>query len=92
MTMQTIQNQIPQKLSGKMTKQSLEISKSSSLSDPKRYGDIPLWLLWDLAITCKQLDLKENYQKVLIETQMKLETQHKADLVEQRKQSNCISR
>ncbi len=61
-----------------------EISQSSSLSDPKRNGDIPLWLLWDLAITCKQLDLKENYQKVLVEIQMNLETQHKADLAEQR--------
>ncbi|APA51644.1 hypothetical protein AT922_00490 [Campylobacter jejuni] len=85
MTMQIIQDQIPQELSGRMTKQSLErLANHLHLATQNEMGDIPLWLLWDLAITCKQLDLKENYQKVLVEIQMNLETQHKADLAEQR--------
>ncbi|HDZ4981203.1 TPA: hypothetical protein RTG12_001938 [Campylobacter jejuni] len=85
MTMQIIQEQIPQELSGRMTKQSLErLANHLHLATQNEMGDIPLWLLWDLAITCKQLDLKENYQKVLVEIQMNLETQHKADLAEQR--------
>ncbi|EJM0790427.1 hypothetical protein OMM78_001296 [Campylobacter coli] len=83
--MQIIQDQIPQELSGRMTKQSLErLANHLHLATQNEMGDIPLWLLWDLAITCKQLDLKENYQKVLVEIQMNLETQHKADLAEQR--------
>ncbi|MBX2398519.1 hypothetical protein I9A72_07495, partial [Campylobacter jejuni] len=62
-----------------------EISQSSSLSDPERNGGYStMATLGHLAITCKQLDLKENYQKVLVEIQMNLETQHKADLAEQR--------
>lgn len=85
MTMQIIQDQIPQELSGRMTKQSLErLANHLHIATQNEMGDIPLWLLWDLAITCKQLDLKENYQKVLVEIQMNLETQHKADLAEQR--------
>lgn len=85
MTMQIIQDQIPQELSGRMTKQSLErLANHLHLATQNEMGDIPLWLLWDLAITCKQLDSQENYQKVLVEIQMNLETQHKADLAEQR--------
>ncbi|HDX3452576.1 TPA: hypothetical protein ROD35_001574 [Campylobacter coli] len=85
MTMQIIQDQIPQELSGRMTKQSLErLANHLHIATQNEMGDIPLWLLWDLAITCKRLDLKENYQKILREIQMNLETQHKANLAEQR--------
>ncbi|WP_161565437.1 hypothetical protein [Campylobacter jejuni] len=85
MTMQIIQEQIPQELSGRMTKQSLErLANHLHLATQNEMGDIPLWLLWDLAITCKQLDLKENYQKVLVEIQMNLEAKQMADLAEQR--------
>ncbi|HHY1437097.1 TPA: hypothetical protein ACV1MF_001043 [Campylobacter jejuni] len=74
MIMQKIQNKIPQELSGRMTKESLErLANHLHLATIDDMSDIPLWLLYDLAITCKELDLKENYHKVLIEIQMNLE-------------------
>ncbi len=48
--MQIIQDQIPQELSGRMTKQSLErLANHLHLATQNEMGDIPLWLLWDLA-------------------------------------------
>ncbi|RTI84095.1 hypothetical protein [Campylobacter jejuni] len=85
MIMQKIQNKIPQELSGRMTKESLErLANHLHLATIDDMGDIPPWLLYDLAITCKELDLKENYHKVLIEIQMNLEAKQMADLAEQR--------
>ncbi|HDZ5086161.1 TPA: hypothetical protein RTH03_001490 [Campylobacter jejuni] len=79
--MQTIQNQIPQELSERMTKQSLErLANHLHLATQNEMGDIPLWLLWDLAITCKELNLEENYQKVLVEIQMNLEAKQRAEI------------
>lgn len=85
MTMQIIQEQIPQELSGRMTIQSLErLANHLHLATQNEMADIPLWLLWDLAITCKRLDLKENYQKVLVEIQMNLEEKQKLKEAKQR--------
>ncbi|HEG0497593.1 TPA: hypothetical protein SB541_001566 [Campylobacter jejuni] len=73
-TIQALQSQIPKELSGEMTKESLErLANHLHLATIDDMSDIPLWLLYDLAITCKELDLKENYHKVLIEIQMNLE-------------------
>ncbi|EAK5230015.1 hypothetical protein CA484_06270 [Campylobacter jejuni] len=84
-TIQALQSQIPQELSGRMTKESLErLANHLHLATIDDMGDIPPWLLYDLAITCKELDLKENYHKVLIEIQMNLEAKQMADLAEQR--------
>lgn len=84
-TIQALQSQIPKELSGRMTKESLErLANHLHLATIDDMSDIPPWLLYDLAITCKELDLKENYHKVLIEIQMNLEAKQMADLAEQR--------
>lgn len=81
----TMQIQIPQELSGRMTRDSLErIATNLYRATQDDMGEIPLWLLEDLAIICKELHLEAELKKVLTEIQMNLETQHKADLAEQR--------
>ncbi|MET1863408.1 hypothetical protein ABXK73_01490 [Campylobacter jejuni] len=66
MTMQIIQEQIPQELSGRMTKQSLErLANHLHLATQNEMGDIPLWLLWDLAITLQTIRFKRELSESL---------------------------
>lgn len=80
-----IEMEIPNKVSGRMMKEGLEnLATHLHLATDKDMSNIPLWLLEDLAITCKNLNLEENYQKVLKEIQMNLEAQQRAYEAEQR--------
>ena len=87
-----IEVEIPNRLSGKMKRDGIErIARALPKATEDNMGDIPLWLLYDLAIVCYELNLQEELQKVLIEIQMNLEMKQeakemkiKADLAEQR--------
>nr|WP_176451029.1 alanine-zipper protein [Campylobacter lari] len=89
---QIIEVEIPNRLSGKMKRDGIErIARALPKATEDNMGDIPLWLLYDLAIVCYELNLQEELQKVLIEIQMNLEMKQeakemkiKADLAEQR--------
>lgn len=82
---QIIEVEIPNRLSGKMKRDGIErIARALPKATEDNMGDIPLWLLYDLAIVCYELNLQEELQKVLIEIQMNLEMKAKADLAEQR--------
>ncbi|EPR0517359.1 hypothetical protein ACUZYI_001882 [Campylobacter jejuni] len=82
---QIIEVEIPSRLSGKMKRDGIErIARALPKATEDNMGDIPLWLLYDLAIVCYELNLQEELQKVLIEIQMNLEMKAKADLAEQR--------
>ncbi|ECL4284513.1 hypothetical protein FTJ34_09370 [Campylobacter jejuni] len=81
---QIIEVEIPSRLSGKMKRDGIErIARALPKATEDNMGDIPLWLLYDLAIVCYELNLQEELQKVLIEIQMNLEMKAKADLMEQ---------
>ncbi|ECR3000297.1 hypothetical protein F1O18_09465 [Campylobacter jejuni] len=81
---QIIEVEIPNRLSGKMKRDGIErIARALPKATEDNMGDIPLWLLYDLAIVCYELNLQEELQKVLIEIQMNLEMKAKADLMEQ---------
>ncbi|ECO3418648.1 hypothetical protein FX729_08715 [Campylobacter jejuni] len=81
---QIIEVEIPNRLSGKMKRDGIErIARALPKATEDNMGDIPLWLLYDLAIVCYELNLQEELQKVLIEIQMNLEMKVKADLMEQ---------
>ena len=89
---QIIEVEIPNRLSWKMKRDRIErIARALPKATEDNMGDIPLWLLYDLAIVCYELNLQEELQKVLIEIQMNLEMKQeakemkiKADLAEQR--------
>lgn len=66
MTMQTIQ--ISKQTSGRLEKESLErIARALPLASKQSMEEIPLWLLEDLALACKQLYLDKELNKVLAE-------------------------
>lgn len=81
----TMQIQIPEMISGQMSEESLErLARNLYKAKDEDMREIPLWLLEDLAITCKQLHLENELNKVLTEIKLNLEAQRKADLAEQR--------
>ncbi|MBZ7930635.1 hypothetical protein [Campylobacter molothri] len=80
----TMQMQIPEMISGQMSEESLErLARNLYKAKDEDMREIPLWLLEDLAITCKQLHLENELNKVLTEIKLNLEAQRKADLAEQ---------
>ncbi|EPF3240726.1 hypothetical protein ACSRSJ_001750 [Campylobacter jejuni] len=90
-TMQILESQIPKELSGRMTRDSLErIANHLHLATGNDMGEIPLWLLEDLAITCKELNLKKNYHKVLIELQKNLEAKQRLKKAERRLKKDIL--